>query len=145
MHVCANHEKYCRCERSHPLKPEMAAQVRELPDESPLGTQTSQVPDTASAVEQIRAKAYHDVRASLAIINGYSLALDSTFHELIGKYNTALGDSAANTQATADLKMLEADCRFCLSRLCRSVEQLKERLEVNEAASATDTAMVTPR
>ena len=75
---------------------------------------------------------YHDIRASLAIINGYSHALKSSFDELKDQYGDVLEqkDGVSDTVSSDRLMSLEADCRFCLSRLCSSVEQLKERLDV---------------
>ncbi len=75
---------------------------------------------------------YHDIRASLAIINGYSHALKSSFDELKDQYGDVLEQKGgvSDTASCDHLMSLEADCRFCLSRLCSSVEQLKQRLEV---------------
>lgn len=73
---------------------------------------------------------YHDIRASLAIINGYSNALQSTFQDLRDHYGEALEptDETSATTSSDRLMSLEADCRFCLSRLCSSVDQLKQSL-----------------
>ena len=75
---------------------------------------------------------YHDIRASLAIINGYSHALKSSFDELKDQYSDVLEkkDGKSETTNSDRLMSLEADCRFCLSRLCSSVDQLRERLEI---------------
>ena len=75
---------------------------------------------------------YHDIRASLAIINGYSHALKSSFDELKDQYSDVLEkkDGRSDPANSDRLMSLEADCRFCLSRLCSSVDQLKERLEI---------------
>lgn len=72
----------------------------------------------------------HDIRASLAIINGYGQALNSSFQELKEQYNDLLeqNDGVSDTARGDRLMALEADCRFCLSRLCSSVAQLKESL-----------------
>lgn len=74
---------------------------------------------------------HHDIRASLAIINGYSSALASSFVELRDLYNETLEntDGFADEAISARLMTLEADCRFCLSRMCGSVAKLKEHLQ----------------
>lgn len=81
-----------------------------------------------------KVKSYHDIRASLAIINGYSHALKSSFDELKEQYGDVLEhkEGASDTSSSDRLMSLEADCRFCLSRLCSSVDQLKERLGVDD-------------
>lgn len=73
----------------------------------------------------------HDLRASLAIVNGYSAALDASFEDLCNQYREILeSDGDAGLSESADrLMALDADCRFCLSRLHTSIDQLKLRLQ----------------
>lgn len=75
---------------------------------------------------------YHDIRASLAIINGYSNALKASFQDLKDQYSDVLDQKDGDIDSTGSdrLMSLEADCRFCLSRLCSSVDQLRGRLEI---------------
>jgi hypothetical protein len=82
----------------------------------------------------------HDLRASLAIINGYSKALESSFQELTDHCQDLLGAVAVelNPDTLAQVQTLKADCRFCLSRLNSSVEQLKDRLAADDLTGAED-------
>lgn len=72
----------------------------------------------------------HNLRASLAIVNGYSAALSASFEDLSAQYGGILsgGDEITDSQAVDRLMTLDADCRFCLSRLKTSIDQLKQRL-----------------
>lgn len=74
----------------------------------------------------------HDLRASLAIVNGFSTALGASFQDLSEQYSLILEaeEDVEDSGAADRLMMLEADCRFCLSRLRTSIDQLKHRLLV---------------
>ncbi|NND92664.1 MAG: hypothetical protein HKN42_17555 [Granulosicoccus sp.] len=76
-------------------------------------------------------RTYHDLHASLAIINGYSQALGATFREFTEEYNVLVDSSSNDIGAEAAFRIMtmEADCRFCLSRLCQSIEKLKISLQ----------------
>lgn len=84
--------------------------------------------------EQLKlAKSSHDIRASLAITNGFNQALESTFSELCETYEQLL--LTRGTRSTTDVDLikqldrLEADCHFCMSRIKRSLEQLGSRID----------------
>ena len=73
----------------------------------------------------------HDMRASLAITNGFNQALETSLLDLVAEYQMLL-DSKTSTPHEADLenvKKLEADCHFCLSRITRSIVKLGEDIE----------------
>ncbi|ASJ70393.1 hypothetical protein [Granulosicoccus antarcticus] len=105
--------------------------------ESELQEGSDKDPIVRAAVEKLRLGESdtgmndHDIRASLTIINGYSSALESSFQELRDLYNETLEqkDGFTDEARSARLMTLEADCRFCLSRMCGSVAKLKERLQ----------------
>lgn len=82
----------------------------------------------------------HDLRASLAIVNGYSAALGSSFEDLQGAYGEiiAMEESVVRPESVERLMMLEADCRFCLSSLRSSVERLKLRLHSKHDLTAAE-------
>ncbi len=84
-----------------------------------------------SPEDGLAAKPLHDVKASLAILNGYGDALDSSFSELCSQMDAIVSDTTLlkDQHTLGQLKTLEADCRFCLSRIRSSAGQLKERLE----------------
>ena len=68
----------------------------------------------------------HDMRASLAITNGFSQALGTSLSDLFAEFHILL-DSQASKTSEADLEninRLEGDCRFCLSRITRSLVKL---------------------
>lgn len=88
--------------------------------------------DAPSGSIESHIKSLHDVKASLAILNGYGESLSTSFTELCDHMDsivirTTLKD---DMDAIGQLKTLEADCRFCLSRIRASTDQLKEHLEV---------------
>ncbi|MDB3935881.1 hypothetical protein N9383_04090 [Granulosicoccus sp.] len=73
----------------------------------------------------------HDMRASLAITNGFNQALEASLLDLVAEYQILL-DSKTSTPHEPDLenvKKLEGDCRFCLSRMTRSIVKLGEDIE----------------
>ncbi len=116
------------------MKVESAEPDSEIPGNARIGS------DVASGENQEladvgRVGSYHDIRASLAIINGYSHALKASFEELKDQYSdvSEQKDGETDTAGSDRLMSLEADCRFCLSRLCSSVDQLKGRLEAGGA------------
>ena len=113
------------------MKVESAEPDTEIPGNARIGNDVDTVesPDL-TVVGKVRN--YHDIRASLAIINGYSHALKESFQELKEQYSDVLDQKDGETDSTGSdrLMSMEADCRFCLSRLCSSVDQLKGRLEV---------------
>lgn len=78
-------------------------------------------------------KLNHDLRASLAITNGFNQALDSSFSELCISFGQLLDSQTSSTITDVELvnkvEQLEADCRFCLSRMSRSLEKLNARLD----------------
>jgi len=77
------------------------------------------------------ARSLHDIRASLAILSGFGEALETSFTELSNHMSTVMLESCQqdNRESNGQMKTLEADCRFCLSRIRMSATQLKERLE----------------
>ena len=73
----------------------------------------------------------HDMRASLAITNGFSQALGTSLSDLVAEFQILL-DSRASITSEADLEninKLEGDCRFCLSRITRSLVKLGEDID----------------
>ena len=113
------------------MKVEIAEPDTELPDNARTGSDIDFV-ENQELSDAGKVRDYHDIRASLAIINGYSLALKASFDELKEQYSDVLdqkeGDS--DTAGSDRLMSLEADCRFCVSRLCSAVDQLKGRLQI---------------
>jgi len=83
----------------------------------------SQAPDSVQSL--------HDIRASLAILSGFGEALETSFTELSSQMSAVMLKPCLqdDRESIGQLKTLEADCRFCLSRLRLSAGQLKERLE----------------
>lgn len=72
----------------------------------------------------------HDVRAALAIASGFSDALRESFDQLQSCTEPLLEDERILPAPVADeVAMMEADCRFCLSRLQASVQRLKQKLQ----------------
>jgi len=75
-------------------------------------------------------KACHDVRASLAITSGFSEAMESSFSEFCTTLEQILCPieprTATDRELRERLQQLEADCRFCLSRMHRSLEKLDD-------------------
>jgi hypothetical protein len=71
----------------------------------------------------------HDVLAALAIANGFSSALQSAHGELLHCYEDIVKsmDNGVDDADLDQLRKLEQDCLFCLSRLIQCVEQLKNR------------------
>ena len=113
----------------------MKVESAEPDTEIPGNARTDRDVDSVENLESTdvgKVRDYHDIRASLAIINGYSHALKASFQELKEQYSDVLEqkDGDSDTTGSDRLMSLEADCRFCLSRLCSSVDQLKGRLEV---------------
>ena len=98
------------------MKVEIAEPDTELPDNARTGSDIDFV-ENQELSDAGKVRDYHDIRASLAIINGYSDVLD----QKEGDNDTAGSDR---------LMSLEADCRFCVSRLCSAVDQLKGRLQI---------------
>jgi len=84
----------------------------------------------------------HDLRASLAIVNGFSTALGTSFKDLSEQYRMILeaDDDTRVAEAADRLLMLDADCRFCLSRLHIAIEKLKSRLESEQVMDGSDLA-----
>lgn len=81
----------------------------------------------------------HDVLAALAIAGGFSSALQSAHAELQLCYEEIV-NSMANGVADADLeqlKKLEQDCLYCLSRLIKCVDQLKNSSDNAKSDSAS--------
>ena len=76
-------------------------------------------------------KSLHDIRASLAILCGFGEALENSFVELSSCVDAAVCQHGLQNEreTVGQLKTLEADCRFCLSRIRLSAAQLKEQLE----------------
>lgn len=87
-------------------------------------------PEAGKRPESDRSASSHDLRASLAIVNGFSAALGASFQDLSDQYSEIieLESDKISTESTDRLMMLDADCRFCLSRLRTSIDQLKHRL-----------------
>lgn len=81
------------------------------------------------------ARSLHDIRASLAILCGFGEALENSFTELSNCMDAAVCQNGLQDEreAVGQLKTLEADCRFCLSRIRLSAAQLKEHLEELDA------------
>lgn len=79
------------------------------------------------------AKSNHDIRASLAITNGFNQALESSFSDLCSAVEQLVRDREIRTDEDEALihhvAKLEADCWFCLSRINRSLTQLGTRIE----------------
>ena len=73
----------------------------------------------------------HDMRASLAITNGFTEALGTSLSDLVAEYKFLL-DSQISKTTNADVEnvnKLEGDCRFCLSRITRSLVKLGEDID----------------
>ena len=73
----------------------------------------------------------HDMRASLAITNGFNEALGTSLSDLVAEYKILL-DSQISKTTKADVEnviKLEGDCRFCLSRITRSLVKLGEDID----------------
>ena len=85
------------------------------------------------AVDNVRS--LHDIRASLAILCGFGEALENSFAELSSCMDAAVCEYGLQDkrETVGQLKTLEADCRFCLSRIRLSAAQLKESLEELDA------------
>lgn len=68
----------------------------------------------------------HDIRASIAILNGFGDALGSSFQELSKALDDVIDCTACDPgmEAVGQIKTLQADCRFCLSRLQTATERL---------------------
>lgn len=113
------------------MKSESTESNRELHQAEGTDRVESSSVERADASNTDKNMKHHDIRASLAIINGYSAALDSSFSEFKALYDETFEnkDGSCDETSSARLMTLEADCRFCLSRMYSSVEKLKERLE----------------
>ena len=72
----------------------------------------------------------HDIRASIAITKGFNKALESSLSELSHALHQALDQYDADSQGEpiTRIRELEEDCRFCVLRINRSLEQLHARL-----------------
>ena len=112
--------------------PTDASQKESLAAEGPAGVKGAD----ASCVSS------HDLRASLAIVNGFSTALGSSFKDLSEQYQRILesDDDTGMAESADRLMMLDADCRFCLSRLHTAIETLKSRLESERVIAGTGQA-----
>lgn len=88
----------------------------------------------------VQSMSSHDLRASLAIVNGFSAALGASFQDLSEQYKEILesDDDAFIAESADRLMMLDADCRFCLSRLHTSIDKLKHRLETERVIAGSD-------
>ncbi|MGQ7847799.1 hypothetical protein ACUNV4_25115 [Granulosicoccus sp. 3-233] len=112
------------------------------------GDSDTVTPDHAGeTVASDKGMSSHDLRASLAIVNGFSAALGASFQDLTDQYQEILesNDVALIAESADRLMMLDADCRFCLSRLHTSIDKLKERLERERLISGPGRAEDTNR
>lgn len=73
----------------------------------------------------------HDLRASLAIVNGFSQALRNSFDDLQAQMLKVVDKESPDLSADAieKLVLLESDCRFCLSRLQCAMQRLRTTLQ----------------
>lgn len=73
----------------------------------------------------------HDILASLAIVNGFGSALEESYGELTSVYKAIVQsvDSGLTEDSLDQLRKHEKDCQYCLTRLVKSTEQLKSRLD----------------
>lgn len=128
---CIRMSALCQTDRSLLMKVESAESNAEVPGNTQMDSDVGSI-GNPELTDVGKVRYYHDIRASLAIINGYSHALKSSFDELKDQYSDVLEhkDGKSDTVNSDRLMSLEADCRFCLSRLCSSVDQLRERLEI---------------
>lgn len=88
----------------------------------------------------------HDIRAYLAITNGFTEALEISLTDLVSEFKLVLNseDAPGNLQ---NLDKLEGDCRFCLSRISRSLALLSERINkvtLIDAESADNRSEINP-
>lgn len=79
------------------------------------------------------ARSNHDIRASLAVTKGFNTALGASLADLCEAVQQLLDmdDSDAKSGQLQRVALLEEDCRFCMSRINRSIEQLGTRLEAD--------------
>lgn len=93
----------------------------------------TQVHDVASKAND-RMRSSHDIKASLAIANGFSQALELALDDLQDSY-LSIVNSVDNVPASKLqlLKQHDNDCRFCLGRLSSSLQQLKTRIDQCDA------------
>lgn len=93
--------------------------------------------DDSRDLSNSRVRSIHDIKASLAISNGFSQALETALSDLHESYV----DIVHSTEATVSPELLqqlrkhENDCKFCLSRLSSSLSQLKTRIDCIESAA----------
>ena len=75
----------------------------------------------------------HDIRASIALTKGFNKALELSLSELLHALHQALAQHNADPQAepVQRINVLEEDCRFCVLRISRSLEQLDARLNAD--------------
>lgn len=73
----------------------------------------------------------HDILASLSIAKGFSSALEDSYGEMLASCQDIVDsmDAGVSEDALNQLKKYEMDCKFCITRLVRAIEQLKSRLE----------------
>ena len=78
-----------------------------------------------------------DIRASLALLCGFGEALENSFIELSNCVDAAVCKHGLQDErvTVGQIKTLEADCRFCLSRIRLSAAQLKVDLKELDADS----------
>lgn len=91
---------------------------------------SSQLSDVEGNQAESTVRSDHDIRASMAIANGFGSALDASFSELLESYNSlvaSLPDGVSEPQLEK-LKQTEQDCKYCLARLIHSIDLLKSRL-----------------
>lgn len=82
-------------------------------------------------VEQnVAIKIEHDIKASLAVANGFNQALELSFAELCDSYQK-IWDVHTDMLTTEEIALLaeqQSDCWHCLSQVQRSIERLRVRL-----------------
>ncbi|MBX2879491.1 MAG: hypothetical protein KTR32_06125 [Granulosicoccus sp.] len=78
----------------------------------------------------------HDVLASLAITKGFCSALETSYSDLRTTCEEIIEaiDQGIDDEQIAALTKTENDCKFCLTRLVRSMEQLKIRLDQGKSS-----------
>ncbi len=90
-------------------------------DSNMSSNKPSELP-TVSPLSDARVR--HDIRASLAISKGMCQALEGSFDELCESSKVDSREERLNR-----VEKLENECRFCLSRIQRSVAQLDSMIE----------------
>ena len=88
----------------------------------------------------------HDIRASIALTKGFNKALESSLSELSHALHQALAQHAADPhgEPVKLINVLEEDCRFCVLRISRSLEQLDARLNADARFGPQATSHVRP-